>query len=1279
MAQLILTQVGSALGGPVGGLIGSQIGQAIDQTALNALQPVRQVGPRLDGVRLLSAHEGAAIPEPWGRIRLGGQVIWSARLKEDRRRTSASKTAPRTEQARYSLSFAVALGAGPLDGIGTIWADGQVMDLSGVNWRVYLGTDDQMPDPLIAAIEGQAPAFRGVAYLVFEDLPLEPYGLRVPQISAEVIRRPAGANDLERRIRAVNLIPGAGEFAYSAAPVWRREGLTRLRPENSHSGLGLADITVALDQMQTALPSLEQVNVVVSWFGDDLRAGACQIYPATERADKATRPETWSVAGQTRAEARTVSQTPEGRAVYGGSPSDASVVALIKALKARGLKVGLNPFVLMDIPAGRHPGQGAFPWRGRLSAGDQQASTAADLVRLFGQAKAADFPQSGGYTGPAEWTLRRQVLHLAALARTAGGVDDFIIGSEMRGLTLARGTGAASDRYPGVAAYQALLAEVRQILPRPVRLLYAADWSEYGGWQPEAGSLLYPLDALWADPALDAVGIDWYAPLTDWREGADHADARAGFQGADDPAYLAARVAGGEGYDWYYASEADRLAQRRTPITDGAYGAPGDFRVKALRHWWSQPHYERTGGERAATPTAWQPGAKPVQLVEIGCAAIDKGGNAPNLFLDPKSSESVLPPFSTGERNDRVQRRVLEALLGHFDGAAMADMMAGPAAVWCWDARPFPAFPRRGDIWGDAGNWMTGHWLNGRVGGAQGMALLQGLLGRAGFAADQLDLMALADQPFAGAVVGTVLSAPNSLSQTLSPLLQVWGIRLVETPEGGLKAVPVSGVGTEPPVALRGAMLAALGEDPAEGIRLRRVTETVPGGWRLGFWSADPAAGHSLADYGRASVTTRHPAGVAGQWMDLEWPLVLHRDVAGQVLAALVGRAERVRAQLSVPLSALGQEKLSLGAVVSLAALADVPGFAGVPQSVRQSLWRVAAREDDEKPTATLVPVEPGSVGLIDRPIPADDGDGPLMSGLHQAGAAAVAVVIETALPKADWIVVAGREPWARQAVYETSESGRTLLGTLEAPVGIGALLTPLRPGVALKGPLAMPVALRLEGAQLQSVPLGAMLEGVNRLWVQSQNGDWEQLGFVQAAIEGPDQWRITGILRGMEGTEAAADAGAEAGATVVVIPSLTQAGLSLGAAEPGQLRTLHLRAAGGDSGTQDRLALSARFAGIGLAGRRVAHLSWQRRSGGRRLVWSGRSFQPVVGFDLDPTEASAAYRVSVYDATSRTSLLTENTLVPVWTAPQIKEANWVGVAARGLGGLWGPEVRLGW
>ena len=43
------------------------------------------------------------------------------------------------------------------------------------------------------------------------------------------------------------------------------------------------------------------------------------------------------------------------------------------------------------------------------------------------------------------------------------------------------------------------------------------------------------------------------------------------------------------------------------------------------------------------TPTDWVPRSKPVGFIEYGCPAVDKGANQPNVFIDPKSSESFAP------------------------------------------------------------------------------------------------------------------------------------------------------------------------------------------------------------------------------------------------------------------------------------------------------------------------------------------------------------------------------------------------------------------------------------------------------------------------------------------------------------------------------------------------------------------------------------------------------------------------------------------------------------
>ncbi|MFT4252943.1 MAG: hypothetical protein QM608_10690, partial [Caulobacter sp.] len=321
MAQMILQSVGSQFG-PAGGAVGATIGAAIDQSLIASLSPARQVGPRISELKLTAAAEGAAMPCVFGRARVAGQVIWAARFREHRA-TTGSK-AGRTRSYGYSLSFALAVGEGAIDGIGRVWADGKALDMDGVTMRVHRGTEDQLPDPLIAAVEGEdaAPAFRGAAYVVFEDLMLDGFGGRPPQLSFEVFRRPAGEGTaLEDRLESVCLIPGAGEFELATDVVLRRSGLTRTSAENLNNAEGRADLLVSLDQLQAQLPNVRHVSLVVAWFGTDLRCGDCEIRPGVELADKPTEPMTWSVAGVGRGEARPISGL-DGAVAYGGTPAD---------------------------------------------------------------------------------------------------------------------------------------------------------------------------------------------------------------------------------------------------------------------------------------------------------------------------------------------------------------------------------------------------------------------------------------------------------------------------------------------------------------------------------------------------------------------------------------------------------------------------------------------------------------------------------------------------------------------------------------------------------------------------------------------------------------------------------------------------------------------------------------------------------------------------------------------------------------------------------------------
>jgi hypothetical protein len=151
MAQVILSSVGQSIGGPIGAMIGSTIGRAIDQRAISSLQPARQKGPRLETLKVQGTAEGAPVACVFGRARVTGQVIWAARFLEGRKTASGGKGGPRTVEYDYSLSFAVALCEGEIDGIGRVWADGRPMDLSGVTMRVHGGGGEQTPDPRTGA------------------------------------------------------------------------------------------------------------------------------------------------------------------------------------------------------------------------------------------------------------------------------------------------------------------------------------------------------------------------------------------------------------------------------------------------------------------------------------------------------------------------------------------------------------------------------------------------------------------------------------------------------------------------------------------------------------------------------------------------------------------------------------------------------------------------------------------------------------------------------------------------------------------------------------------------------------------------------------------------------------------------------------------------------------------------------------------------------------------------------------------------------------------------
>ncbi|MBW8444491.1 MAG: glycoside hydrolase/phage tail family protein [Arenimonas sp.] len=1224
MATILFQAAGAALGsvfGPLGAVIGraagALAGNMLDRALIGGGTTLS--GARLSAARLPGAAEGTAIPRLYGTARLGGTLIWATRFEEEAttERTGAKATGTRVKTYRYYANLAVGLCEGEVAFVRRVWADGQEIDLTEIEMRFYPGTEDQLPDPLIEAKQGAGnmPAYRGLAYVVFERLPLDDFGNRIPLLQFEVIR-PVGR--LEGMVKAVTVIPGSTEHGYATTQVKERTGEGAARIVNRNTLTAHTDWQASIDELQALCPNLETVALVVSWFGTDLRAGQCRVVPGVEVASR-NESRAWRVSGVTRDAAYLVSRHDGGPA-YGGTPDDRSVVEAIADLKARGLKVMLYPFVMMDIPQGNglpdpYGGaeQAAYPWRGRITchpapgrpgSPNRSAAIPADVAAFCGPAEVGDFDVSDttvSYQGGDEG-YRRMVLHYALLAKAAGGVDAFLIGSELRGLTTLRD---AADGFPFVAALADLAADVRAILGSSTKITYGADWSEYFGHHPADGSgdVFFHLDPLWAHPAIDAVGIDNYMPLSDWRD-ADLENANPdGFRLADDGEAMAGQIAAGEGFDWYYASEADRAARIRSPISDGAAGKPWVFRFKDIEGWWSNLHFDRAGGVERASPSAWTPGMKPVWFTELGCAAIDKGANQPNVFGDPKSAESALPHFSNGARSDSQQRRFLQAHLEHWQGGAAPAGMVDPAGItlWTWDARPQPAFPQDLDLWADGLNWRSGHWLNGRLGAGTLADVLAALLEDHGFV--DYDVARLS-----GDLTGYVQGDLASARSLIEPLAEAF---LIDIIEDGAR------------LGFRSRLAASL---PARNIAVLADVKDEPLWRETRGHDSDFAAEASLtyfdpaSDYGEASARSRRIEAETLRQMARDLPAVLSEETALSLAEGMLRDHRIGRRRLEF---ALGPNELSVqpGDVVSMSEGPEGRFLVGEiedGQARRLSLREVAA-------AVSTTPVAQGTGRTPDRP--GSVGFDPVVHLMdlprHAAG------------DGTDFACVAGlTRPWRRMAIsYSGEASAFRPRATLDRPATIGRLAASLDGGVSGRFDRSRTLEVDLFFGSLASAATLTVLEGENRLALRALNGAWEVIGFAAAEENSAGRWRLSSLLRGLAGTEDAMAAGADVGAAVVVLDAAVRP-LGLSAEEAGLSRD-YIAEPVGMAGTP--FAIGA-FAGgvraqtplspVHLKARRTAGgeiaLSWIRRS---RL--DGDSWVPA---EVPLDEAVEAYRLEILD-----------------------------------------------
>lgn len=226
--------------GVVGGIVGAYFGYPQLGFILGSLVGVavtpgpKTEGPRLNDLSVQGSAYGQMIPVVYGAYKLSGNVIFSTDIREVATVNSVGKGGGGTNTTySYNVDMAVLLCDNEIAAVRKMYNDGKLIydastgasleavvasELRASSMRVYLGTETQLPDPTIEATlgVGNVPAYRGSAYIVFEQLDC-PNG-RIPQLSFEVLAS-ASTEPVLAAGTAQNLISSPGGVSSGVQPL----------------------------------------------------------------------------------------------------------------------------------------------------------------------------------------------------------------------------------------------------------------------------------------------------------------------------------------------------------------------------------------------------------------------------------------------------------------------------------------------------------------------------------------------------------------------------------------------------------------------------------------------------------------------------------------------------------------------------------------------------------------------------------------------------------------------------------------------------------------------------------------------------------------------------------------------------------------------------------------------------------------------------------------------------------------------------------------------------
>ncbi len=426
--------------------------------------------------------------------------------------------------------------------------------------------------------------------------------------------------------------------------------------------------------------------------------------------------------------------------------------------------------------------------------------------------------------------------------------------------------------------------------------------------------------------------------------------------------------------------------------------------------------------------------------------------------------------------------------------------------LWAWDARPYPAFPSLENVWADAPNWETGHWLNGRLGRVRLADLIAEILLDNGVG--QFDVSKVY-----GTLEGYIDADAATGRRALEVIVLLFQLSVFEDQGKIIFRSP----GYDQLNYISKNELVWDKTEPLLSFKRKQEVD-IPTSTVISH--IDP-----ITHYQTAQTQVRRINGSSLRQQQFSAPMVLDRESMASVLESWMSNQWTQRDSVKLNISRKNMN-LTIGdeVVFEDTQLAKRWRIDSIEEGEILALVASAVEQPSDRgprnKTDTLNPRQPLSRSkphllFIDLPHIFSD------------------QTVETNLVAATTI------PWLNSlALYASpNDEGYSYHQTISNSAVVGVLTEELTGSVVhSRWDKAGTIEVRLFTGSLASEQSVHVLNGVNGLAVRSITGAWEVIQFRSATLVGPNTWKLSGLLRGQAGTEIESYAGAEVGADTVFL-----------------------------------------------------------------------------------------------------------------------------------------------